>query len=680
MQAQSAELPATCRLMQLLCCQGHASVHVEIGWKQTKSVSGQARLGKGHGTIKAKTPSRGGIMSASMNLAIKTPSVFEIADGMKPQKSPQTWSNLVEMFFDQAARLGTKPFLWAKRDGAWQPLTWAEVADKVARLAGALRAIGLKPGDRVVLVSENRPEWLISDIAIMAAGGITVPAYTTNTERDHLHILENSSAAMVIVSGPKLAKVLMPAVYQSTHCKTVIGIEPLKIGQSSVVNLYDWTSMVAGSKASLADARGWATAKRTDTACIIYTSGTGGAPRGVLQHHGAILANVHGALKVIKEDFPPTPDSFLSFLPLSHAYEHTGGQYFPISMGAEIYYSEGLEKLSSNIEETKPTFMVVVPRLFEVLRQRMVGNVKKQGKIASLLLDWAMTLGKITYEEGKLSWWQNILDRIVEKLLRTKVRQRLGGRIKAMVAGGAPLNPEVGMFFHALGITLLQGYGQTEAAPIISCNRPSAKIKMHSVGPALDGVTVKIAEDGEILVQGELVMQGYWNNPEETARVLKNGWLHTGDIGHIDADGHIVITDRKKDIIVNDKGDNVAPQRVEGMLTLEPEILQAMVIGDKRPHLVGLVVPDPDWLKEWAQANGKMGDLAVLYQDPALASALQTAVDRVNKRLNVVEKVRRVAVAKEPFTVENEMMTPTLKLRRHMIKRVYGERMDALYG
>ncbi len=591
----------------------------------------------------------------------------------------ETWPNLVEMFFDQAERRGKRPMLHAKIDGAWRTTSWAEAAQQVATLAQALGALGIGKGDRVVLVSENRPEWCIADLAIMAAGAITVPTYTTNTERDHLHILENSGAKAAIVSNAKLAKVLLPAVYRSTNCRQVIGMEKLRIGQASAAELLDWSELMAAHKGDVGAVRARATMQRGDLACIIYTSGTGGAPRGVCQHHGAILCNLAGCEDVLWNDFPKGMETFLSFLPLSHAYEHTGGQFLPIALGAEIYYSEGLDKLAANIEETRPTLMVVVPRLFEVLRQRMSKAIEKQGGAAVWMLEQALRLGRKRYENGRLPLTDKPLDLLLDRTIRKKVQGRLGGRLKAMVAGGAPLNPEVGIFFAALGVTLLQGYGQTEAAPVISCNRPRAKLKMHSVGPALKAVEVRIAEDGEILVRGELVMHGYWQNEAETARVLKDGWLHTGDIGHIDEDGHIVITDRKKDIIVNDKGDNVAPQRVEGMLTLQPEILQAMVYGDKRPHLVGLVVPDPEWASEWASANGHVGDLALLKGIPEFHRALAAAVDRLNAQLSVTEKVRRVIVADEPFTVENEQMTPSMKIRRHVLKQVYGERLDALY-
>jgi long-chain acyl-CoA synthetase len=269
---------------------------------------------------------------------------------------------------------------------------------------------------------------------------------------------------------------------------------------------------------------------------------------------------------------------------------------------------------------------------------------------------------------------------LLERTLKPKIRRRFGGRIKALVSGGAPLNPEVGLFFEALGLTMLQGYGQTEAAPVISCNRPKAGLKMDTVGPPMKDVEVRIAEDGEILVRGELVMQGYWQNPAETARALVDGWLHTGDIGHLDEQGRIVITDRKKDMIVNDKGDNMAPQKIEGMLTLQPEIAQAMVSGDKRPYLVGLIVPDAEWAVEWARANGEKFDMAELQALPAFRSAVRAAVDRVNQELSVIEKVRRFEFADEPFTIENQMMTPSMKIRRHVIRQVYGERLSALYS
>jgi long-chain acyl-CoA synthetase len=590
----------------------------------------------------------------------------------------ESFPNLVAMFFTRAEQFGDAPFLWAKSGSEWQSISWAEAARRVAGFAKNLKKLGLEKGDRVMLVSENRPEWCIADLGIMAAGCITVPTYTTNTERDHQHILDNSGARAIIVSTAKLAANVMPAAVRS-QAEFVIGMEPLKSGQKGQLGIRDWADMVQGTDADVAaTTAAMSGVTRDDIACLIYTSGTGGAPRGVMQHHGAILHNADGAATIVKEDFGIDNEVFLSFLPLSHAYEHTGGQFLPIMMGAQIYYAEGLEKLMSNIEETQPTIMVVVPRLFEVIRTRMIKAVEKQGKMPNYMLDKALSIGERDYS-GKKRLRDAPMRMVLSRAFKPKIQARFGGRLKALVSGGAPLNPDIGIFFQSLGITLLQGYGQTESAPIISCNRPSAGLRMDTVGPPLKNTEVKIAEDGEILVRGELVMKGYWRNKAETNRVLKDGWLHTGDIGHIDDGGRIKITDRKKDLIVNDKGDNIAPQKVEGMLTLQPEILQAMVSGDKRPYIVGLIVPDPEWALEWARAQGMKYDFNALQDNPAFRSAVRAAMDRVNGDLSVTEKVRQFEFADEPFSIENSEMTPSMKIRRHVIRERYQDRIDGMY-
>jgi long-chain acyl-CoA synthetase len=574
----------------------------------------------------------------------------------------ERFDNLVSLFLTRAGEKGDAPFLWAKHDGAWRATSWAEAARQVAVLAASIQRIGLQPGDRVCLVSENRPEWLIADLAIMAAGCVTVPTYTTNTTRDHAHVLGNSGAKAVIVSSDRLARSLVPAVLTSAECHHIIGIEDIRIDQTpDWVTVHRWREMTSGEADMGVLRERIAGIGRQDLACIIYTSGTGGAPRGVQQHHGAILHNVEGCTDIISTDFGWGDEVFLSFLPASHAYEHSGGQHFPIALGAQIYFAESLEKLAANIEEVQPTIMVVVPRLFELLRARIMKSIESGGGLAKYLLGRALKIGGDKYR-GRMKPWDLPMDGLLGLTLRKKVRAKVGGRVKAWVSGGAPLNPEVGIFFQSLGITFLQGYGQTEAGPVISCNRPSAGIRLETVGVPVRNTEVKIADDGEIMVRGENVMHGYWRNSDETARVLRDGWLATGDVGHFDAKGRIVITDRKKDLIVNDKGDNVSPQRVEGMLTLQSEIAQAMVYGDRRPHLVALLVPDPE--------IGSAGDLQ---------ARLQRAVDRVNAELSVIEKVRRFIVADEPFGIENEQLTPSMKIRRHVISGRYRDRLDALY-
>lgn len=589
-------------------------------------------------------------------------------------------TSLVALFLQRADQRGDKPFLTAKIDGEWTSISYAEAAEKVCLLAESLRAIGLRDGDRVMIVAENRPEWCIADLAIMAAGCITTPTYTTNTERDHSHILDDSGATAVIVGNAKLTRPLFPAIMKTGRGRKVIAIDPVPSSQAGSIDLHHWEEMTTGDAAAArkaVDAR-IAGIKRRDMACIIYTSGTSGAPRGVMLHHGAILHNVNAAASVIEHDLGWEEERFLSFLPLSHAFEHTAGFYLPLGLGADIWFSEGLDKLSSNLEEASPTVMVVVPRLFEVLRGKMIKAIEKQGGLARFLLGRALSLGEkqVAGRDGLLTRPDEML---LSATLRPKIKQRFGGRVKALVSGGAPLNPEVGGFFQAMGLTMLQGYGQTESAPVIACNYPSAGIKLDTVGPPLPGVEVRIADDGEILVRGELVMLGYWQRPENTEATIQDGWLHTGDVGHIDDKGRIKITDRKKDIIVNDKGDNVAPQKLEGMLTLQPEISQAMVSGDKKPYMVALIVPDPEWAALWARENGEAFDMAALQELPAFRSSIKAAIDRTNQDLSVVEKVRKFVFADEAFTVDNDMMTPTLKIRRMQIRENYQDRLEALY-
>ena len=597
----------------------------------------------------------------------------------------ETARNLVEMFLDQADLRGDRPCVWSKPDKGklFQPVSWRSVAEQAAKLASALKDMGIQPGDRVALVSESRPEWLIADLGIMAAGAVTVPTYTTNTERDHAHILHDSGARGAIVSTAKLSRELLPAAMGAGTMEFVICIEQPKITQSHL-DVHLWKDIIAGSNGTVAETRAAiAATTRDDLACLIYTSGTGGAPKGVMISHGAILHNCAGAREVIAElgldDGLDRTEVFLSFLPLSHAYEHSGGQFFPLSIGAQIYYAESIDKLAANMAECRPTIMTVVPRLFEMLRTRVTRAIEDQGGTRARLFHKALALGEKRFTDRRsLSLGERLQNRVLDRLVRRKVQQRFGGRVKALVSGGAPLNSDVGLFFHALGLRLLQGYGQTESGPVVSVNRPGL-VKIHTVGPPMKATEVRIAEDGEILIRGELVMKGYWRDEAATARTIIDGWLHTGDIGIIDEDGHLQITDRKKDIIVNDKGDNVAPARVEGLLTLEPEIGQAMLYGDRRPHMVALLVPDMDWAAKWAAENGKPADMPSLSADPAFHSVMDKAVSRVNQRLSSTEKVRRFAVATAPFSIDNEQMTPTMKIRRHVIVRRYKDVLDALY-
>jgi long-chain acyl-CoA synthetase len=588
--------------------------------------------------------------------------------------------NLVALFERMAKRRGEQPFLWRKRDGVYRPWSWNRVAEEARSLARALRAQGLAAGDRVLLVADNRPEWLIADLAIMAAGGITVPAYTTNTTREHAYLLEHSGAAAAVVANDRLAKQLLPAATGAAGVRLVISIEPLADAGALGKPLLSWREALALGEQQ-PDPPGDATAVlgRDDTACFIYTSGTGGLPKGVLLSHGNVLANVAGASAALALLGLDDHEVFLSFLPLSHAYEHTAGQFLPIAVGAQIYYADGLETLSTNLLEARPTVMACVPRLYEVMRQRILNAVARQRGIKPKLFAKAVELGSKAYQQpDALGLGERLIDRWLDRLVREQVRARFGGRIKALVSGGAPLNYEVGLFFTALGLPVFQGYGQTECSPVVSVNTPR-RVKLHSVGPAIPGIEVKIAADGEILVRGASVMQGYWRDAAATAEALQDGWLHTGDIGLLDEDGFLQITDRKKDIIVNSGGDNLAPQRVEGVLLLQREIGQAIVYGDRRPHLVALIVPDAEFARSWARAHRLQPELAGLVDHPEFQRALGEAVQRANRSLSVLERVRHFRLMPEPFSIENGLMTPTMKLKRQVIYRTHRELFDSLY-
>jgi long-chain acyl-CoA synthetase len=582
------------------------------------------------------------------------------------------WPNLPAMFLHWAARKPERPFLWVRKGQDWTSLSWAEVARRVRHMAAGLAALGIRRGDRVALVAENRPEWAIADLAIMAAGAVTVPAYTTFTTEDYRHVFANSGAKALILSSNALAQRVLPAADQLSYLETIVALEPLKTQANADVYLWD-DVMAQGAAAPDRLEETVAALGPDDTACLIYTSGTGGVPKAVMQTHRNVMQNGRGARKLLDDAFGLGEEVFLSFLPLTHAYEHSAGLWFPIMIGAQIYYAGGPETLATEMPEVRPTIMTAVPRLFEMLHKRILQTAVRAGGTKAKLFNLAIALGTKRYIDPKsLTLAERIQDLVVDRLVRTKVRKRFGGRLKAFVSGGAPLNQEVGLFFLSLGINLLQGYGQTEAGPVISANPPK-RIKVDTVGPPLEGVEVKIAPDGEILVRGPNVMKGYWHDPEATERAIRDGWLHTGDVGEFDADGYLKITDRKRDFIKNSGGEMISPQRIEGYLALEEGIGQVMVYGDKRPYLVALVVPDEELLRRAKAETGEAGRQARLQQE------IQARVAHVNKTLTAAERIRRFAVVEEAFSVANGQMTPTLKIKRHAIRSVHGPLLESLY-
>ena len=589
------------------------------------------------------------------------------------------FNSVVKIFDKQSSMLQDQPYLWRKIDDKYSSLSWKEVRNNVEIFSTALKNLGILAGDRVVIVSENRPEWQIADLSIMAVGAISVPAYTTSTTNDYEYIIKHSGARCIIVSNHDLANKVLPAVLNSHMCQTVIKINDDNKNYDVPITVLSWNSLINENNNSVLQlTESIKNHKRTDTACIIYTSGTGGNPKGVMLSHGAMLANCTGC-KYLLEDIVSSLKEirFLSWLPLSHSYEHTI-TFYMIGIGAQIYYAEGIEKLLVNMAEARPHFMTAVPRFYDSLHARISQGLKKQSKVSQFFFKETLRLGKKTYFNEPLSFFEKKFNGLLNKIVRKKVNKRFGGSLKALVSGGAALNFEVGLYLSALGLPLLQGYGQTETAPVVSANPPN-KIKLDTVGPVFKGTKVKIAEDGEILVSGENVMNGYWNDPKATSSTLINGWIHTGDIGELDEEGYLKITDRKKDIIVNAGGDNISPSRVEEKLNIEPEIAQSMMYGDFKNYLVAILVPDRDYTQEWAKDHHKEFNIKKLNQDSDFIKMIKTTTERVNKKLSQIEQVRKFLLIDEEFTVENNMMTPTLKVRRFKVKEKYQSQLEALY-
>ena len=590
------------------------------------------------------------------------------------------FNSVVSLFNHQCKELKDSPYLWRKVEGKFLSLSWLEVQKKVNALAKGLISLGILKGDRVVILSENRPEWQIADLAIMSIGGITVPAYTTSTTSDYKHIINHSEARCIIVSSNDLALKAIPATLNS-KCKNVILIDEDKKKFDEPLYFTNWNDLIEQNNNSKNDndlEENIKSQKRTDTACIIYTSGTGGSPKGVMLSHGAMLINCSGAQELLKNLISDLSEiRFLSWLPLSHSYEHTL-QFYEMGIAAQIYYAEGIDKLLVNMSEVKPHFMTAVPRFYDSLHTRISQGLKKQGKLSQLFFSTTLKLGKKKYNNQKMTSMEKVLNGIMDKIVRKKVNKRFGGSLRALVSGGAALNYEVGLYLTALGLPLLQGYGQTETAPVVSANPPE-RIKLDTVGTIFKGTEVKIAEDGEILVRGENIMNGYWNDPKATSSTIVDGWVHTGDIGEFDEDNYLKITDRKKDIIVNAGGDNISPSRVEEKLNIEPEISQSMVYGDFKNYLVAIIVPDKEQALLWAKNNNKENSLSTLVKDEDYNKTIKEIISKVNNNLSVIEQVRKFILIDHEFTIENDMMTPTMKVKRYKVKSVFGDQLENLY-
>ena len=570
----------------------------------------------------------------------------------KKQMDLAKTDNLLNVFFEQYKKQNSKEIFlnWLKFPE--KNYSWEETKVNIIKLAKELKK-NLNKGERCLLVSENRPEWLISDIAIMLAGGITVPSYITYTEKDYEFIIDDCEPTIVIVSNQILFNKLKDVIPKKKFIKKIVLFDEIKknILSDQIIELKN----ILSSTLNFDENNPIINLNRKDPACIIYTSGTGGNPKGVVLSHGGILSNCEGAINLIKPILS-SRTRFLTWLPLSHSYEHTV-QFVQISVGAKIYYAEGIDKLLKNMSECKPEIMTAVPRFYQNLYQKINSNFKKQTGFKKKIINATISLGNKKLNKDKLNFLQYLTNQICEILVRKKIKKQFGGSLKAFVSGGGALDQTIGRFLNSVGLPTLQGYGLTEASPVVSCN-PLDNVKVDTVGLPFSGNEVKLEKDGEILVKGENLMIGYWNQPEETKKVIRDGWLYTGDIGEFKS-GYLKITDRKKDIIVNAGGDNISPLKVENLMTNQYEIEQCLVYGDGKNYLVALVVPSDEFINEEDKIKKK--------------------VEEINKELSVIEKIKNIIVVKEKFSIENRMLTPTLKLKRFKIIEKYKKQLENLY-
>ena len=562
-------------------------------------------------------------------------------------------NNLLELFYNQyQTQDKTSVFLQPLKE-VEKKYSWEDVYSNVIKLSEEISRY-IKKGDRCLLISENRPEWMISDLSIMLSEGITVPAYTTYVERDYEYIIDDCTPTVLIISNKTQYLKVKNIIPKKKFIKKIIFFDVIEeFDQELHVSINQIFANKNFNSLNFSELK----IQRKDIACIIYTSGTQGNPKGVVLSHGGILNNCEGALGLLKEFVSKKP-KFLTWLPLSHSYEHTV-QFVQIVVGAQVFYAESIEKLIKNMENCSPEIMTAVPRFYQNLHQKINTNFSKATGIKKFLINQTIKLGNKKLNRVQFSLIESLINFVCDLLVRKKIKEQFGGNLKAFISGGGALDKEVGCFLNAIGLPTLQGYGLTETSPVVSCNSIN-EIRVETVGKPFRGNLVKIANDGEILVKGENVMLGYWNNEEETNKVLKNGWLSTGDIGEFDGE-FLKITDRKKDIIITPGGDNISPIKIESDLNKSNYIEQSLVYGDNKPYLVCLIVLSSEY------KNIKNEEIKI-------------EIEKINKNLSKIEKIKKFFVIKNQFTIENNMMTPTLKLKRYKIVKTYQNELEKLFN
>ena len=565
-------------------------------------------------------------------------------------------NNLNEIFESQKDKLRDKSLFWHKENGNWVSISWNEAGRQINILSEFLKTIEINKGDRVSIISKNSPFWCIADLAIMKIGAITVPAYTTSNENELLYLLNHSESKLALLDEEaylKIKKIKKKLIFT----KKFILLENLKSTENKSFFIYHKDilnkKIITNSQETNIDYK----ISKDDTACIIYTSGTSANPKGVMLSHNSIKSNIEGA-KIYLDDIKIDNHKFLSILPLSHAYERTGGFLLPIYIGGEIFFSNNRDQLLNDLQFVNPTLMVAVPRLYDVLLKKISNSIKSKNKIIKYLFEKNLILGNKKYKNESLNVKDKFLDFIIDLTIRKKIKKIFGKNLMAFVSGGAALKQNAAIFFFSMGIKILQGYGQTEYSPIISIT-PFNNIKLDKVGKAIHLTEIKLSKDKEILVRGKSLMQGYWKDKKSTDKTIINGWLHTGDLGLFDDENYLKILGRKNEMIVNSGGENIAPAPLEDLFLSYDEIDQIMIYGHEKPYLVALVYPS-----EEIRENKKL---------------VRKIFDEVNNNLSLTKKIRKFYLIKNPFSIESSELTPTLKMKRRIIEKNYHKELQSLY-
>lgn len=580
-------------------------------------------------------------------------------------------NNLAEIFLKNSLLFQDKTLFGFKEEGEWQRLSWNNTAQILENLASGLKEIGVKKNDKISIIADNSYQWCIIDLAIISLGGITVPGYTTSNQEEISYLLSHSETSVIFINS-KLLPIIEKILSTLNKLKYVVCVDELNTTKKFKFKklLYTYSELIKiGSKNKNKQnllRESIKKIKKDDVTCIIYTSGTSSQPKGVMLTHASILSNIVGANELVKE-IKVKNHKFLSIIPLSHAYEHTAGFFLPIYIGAEIYFNDNRDQIVSDLLSVKPTLMTAVPRLYEVLYKKINNQLATQNKVTQKLFYKTVALGTKAFKGFNLSLIEKAENLILDKIVRKKLQRKFGGNLQAFISGGAALNEQVGLFFQSLGINILQGYGQTECSPLISCN-PINKIKIDTVGVPIKGLKVKLSKEKEILVKGNSLMKGYWKDKNNTDKVIINGWLHTGDLGFIDDEGYIKISGRINEMIVNSGGENIAPVPIENLLLAHEEIEQAMVYGHNKPFLIALLVPNENLLN--SNSNNVQN----------LTTQFQGIINNVNKDLSPTKRIRKFIILEKYFTIDNNMLTPTLKIKRHKIFSNYYNEIQKLYN